>query len=155
MDENLEQLNDLKEVVEKLQDKKIEMNEDTKKVIDEHKVDENEVLELDEWDLDFEEKFPLQHVANLSGKKVYARRMTLKDKSNFVQAMKKLKNDIEFTAYAIAELAFDEEGNKIFKTEMQKQAILNRKPEEILSLYLKLYQASEPDEYLKYIQNNK
>lgn len=138
----------------KLKNDTVQMSEEVKEVIEENKT-EDEILDLDEWDLDFDEKFPLIHVANLSGKPVYTRRMNLKDKSNFVEAMKKLKNDLEFTAYAIAEMAYDEEGNRIFKSQNQKESILKRKPEEILSLYLQLYKVAEPSEYEKYIENNK
>ena len=136
---------------ENLNDIKFDVAKD---MLKDYKTEDKEILDLPDWDMDSDEKYPLTYVANLSGKKVFARRMTLQDKSNFIEAMKNLKNDIEFSAFAIAEMAHDENGDKIFKTQMQKNSILRRTPEEIFSLYLKLFSVAEPMEYEKYLNKN-
>ncbi|OUQ15044.1 hypothetical protein B5E87_00290 [Massilimicrobiota sp. An142] len=114
-------------------------------IVDLYKTPKDEILEIEDWDIPFEEMFPLTYVANLSGLKIYTRQMTMKQQSNFVEQMKKLNNNIEFMGKTICELAYLEDGTRAFPSGRMNETILSKRQDMVLKLYLKLIDVANPD----------
>lgn len=159
MEDNIKNINDeikeMKELNKKNDDKakdllgnvtdksKAEIGVD---ILQQYRIPKDEILEIEDWDDDIDVMFPLKHVATLSGKKIYAREMSIKQQSDYIERIKVgNKNNVRFMAETISEFALTEDGHKAFPSGKMEQTLMSKKQDMVTKLYLKIVDAINPN----------